>query len=342
MDWKSVRLEPANIVLASPGATQRYLVTGLNGADLEDDLTASPACMVTSSRPDVVAVDREHGLLVAKSPGQADIKVVWGQVTHVSMVRVENRPAEMTVNFSPGIISILTIKGCNGSGCHGSPAGQAGFKLSLFGYDIQADREMIVTAGNGRRVNLQDPEQSLILRKPSFAVPHGGGRVLPKDSDEYRTILDWLKQGAKLDSGGAQLTRLELYPAETILQQGRAQRLVAIGRLSDGTTRDMTKEVRYVSGDEALAKVATDGMVTATARGLTTVMARGMGRVATVQVGVVTTPQWQRAPVTAANFIDELAGDKLYRLQMTPAPLSSDREFIRRVYLDTIGLLPTV
>ncbi len=191
-------------------------------------------------------------------------------------------------------------------------------------------------------MNLQDPEQSLILRKPSFAVPHGGGRVLPKDSDEYRTILDWLKQGAKLDSGGAQLTRLELYPAETILLQGRAQRLVAIGRLSDGTTRDMTKEVRYVSGDEALAKVATDGVVTAAARGLTTVMARGMGRVATVQVGVVTTPQWQRPPVTAANFIDELAEDKLYRLQMTPAPLSSDREFIRRVYLDTIGLLPTV
>jgi hypothetical protein len=342
INWKSVRLEPANIVLASPDATQRYLVIGLNGADLEEDLTATPQCVVTSSHPDVVAVDREHGLLVAKSPGQADIKVVFGETASVSKVRVENRPAEMTIGFSPGIISILTTKGCNGSGCHGSPAGQSGFKLSLFGYDIQADHQMIVTANNGRRVNLQDPEQSLMLRKPSFAVPHGGGRVLPKDSDEYRTILDWLKQGAKLDSSGAQLTRLDLYPAESILQQGRTQRLVAIGRLSDGTTRDMTKEVRYVSGDDALAKVTTDGVITAAARGLTTVMARGMGRVATVQIGVVTTPAWQRPTVSAANFIDELAGDKLYRLQMQSAPLSTDREFIRRVFLDTIGLLPTV
>ena len=72
-------------------------------------------------------------------------------------VSVRNHPAEMSVNFSPDILSILTTKGCNGSGCHGSPVGQNGFKLSLFGYDGAADYQMIVKAQDGRRVNLQDP-----------------------------------------------------------------------------------------------------------------------------------------------------------------------------------------
>ncbi len=342
VDWKSARIEPTDIVLASPGATQHFLAIGLNEMDLESDLTSTANCSVTSSNSAVVAVDRESGLLTAKSPGEAAVSVRCGSVSGLSTVRVENHPAEMTVSLSPNIISILTTKGCNGSGCHGSPAGQSGLKLSLFGYDTHADWEMIVKANNGRRVNLDDPEQSLLLRKPSFAVPHGGGRVLPKDSDEYRSILDWLKQGAKLDSGGAQLTKLELYPAASILQTGRTQRLVAIGRLSDGTSRDMSREVRYVTADDTLAKVSPDGRVTAASRGLTTVMARAMGRVATAQIGVVPSPEWRRPEISTANFIDELVGRQLYRLQMTPAPLSSDREFIRRVYLDTIGLLPRV
>ena len=33
---------------------------------------------------------------------------------------------------------------------------------------------------------------------------------------------------------------------------------------------------------------------------------------------------------------------KLKRVNIVPSPLSSDHEFLRRVYLDTVGLLPTL
>ena len=99
----------------------------------------------------------------------------------------------MTVSFVRDIVSILTLKGCNGSSCHGSPTGQNGFKLSLFGYDIAADHEMIVAKHEGRRVDLADPGESLLLGKPAFQVPHGGGRLLEADSEEYEAILNWLR-----------------------------------------------------------------------------------------------------------------------------------------------------
>ena len=40
------------------------------------------------------------------------------------------------------------------------------------------------------------------------------------------------------------------------------------------------------------------------------------------------------------NFIDDLVFAKLREMNVPPFPLSSDREFVRRVFLDTIGRLP--
>ncbi len=247
--------------------------------------------------------------------------------------------AEVEVHFSPDVVSILTIKGCNGSSCHGSPAGQAGFKLSLFGYDPEADHRMIT---NSRRVAAGDPENSLFLRKPSFAVPHGGGRVLSVDSDEYQTLRKWLHQGARLNSSGVRLEKLTVDPMERILVgAGQTLALRVTGRLSNGATRDMTGEVRYQSADESVATVSARGVLASTGRGLTTITARAMGQVATAQIGVVLARAGPEYPTPAVtNFIDELVFDKLRAMNIASYPLSGDREFIRRVFLDTIGTLP--
>ena len=45
------------------------------------------------------------------------------------------------------IVPIFTKFGCAGSNCHGSIRGQAGFKLSLFGYEPDLDYNAIVKAG---------------------------------------------------------------------------------------------------------------------------------------------------------------------------------------------------
>lgn len=339
--WSGLRFAPEQIVLASPGASQRFLVSAIDESGRERDVTSQ--CDIDSTVPEVVAVDRQSGAIHGKMPGRTDLRIRFSGLAVTTRVIVGDKPTEVTVRFSPDIVSILTIKGCNSSGCHGSPAGQAGFKLSLFGYDVAADHEMIVKKSDARRVNLAKPEDSLFLRKPSFQAPHGGGRVLPVDSEEYRTVLTWLRQGAKLETGGARITRLEMYPADRVLVgKGARQRLVVIGRLSDGTTRDMTREVRYSSSDSVVAAIAPDGLATAGSRGLTAVLARGMGLVAAARIGVIA----EHAPgdfpkPKSGSFIDELVFAKLRALNLHPAAVSSDAQFVRRVYLDTIGLLPT-
>ena len=339
--WRSLAIEPQEIVLAAPGASQRFVVSASDAAGRELDVAED--ARVVSSNPRVAEIDREHRTIVGKAPGRATVKVTLGGRTAFTSVEVRNQPADVTVHFSPDVISILTTKGCNGSGCHGSPAGQNGFKLSLFGYNLDADHEMIVRAQNGRRVNLQNPEESLLLKKPSFRVPHGGGRVLPADSEEYRTILKWLRQGATLDTGGVRITRLELYPRErTLPGMGVRQNLAVIGRLSDGSTRDMSREVRYMVVDEAVAGVTPAGVLTSSATGLTAVLARAMGQVAAAQFGVISARAEDASSWPAENnFIDRLVFSKLRKMNIAPYPVSSDSEFVRRVYLDTIGTLPT-
>src|SRR5438034_9010130 len=187
-------------------------------------------------------------MLSGKSRGQSEIRAQFEGLRSVTSVKVGDRVSDVAVRFSPDVISVLTIKGCNSSGCHGSPAGQNGFKLSLFGYDTAADHEMIVHKHDGRRVDLANPERSLVLRKPSFDIPHGGGRLIERDSQEYQTLLRWLQQGARFESDGARVTRLEMYPDEQILVgKGARWSVVVSGRPSDGRTPHVTRAARYSS-----------------------------------------------------------------------------------------------
>ena len=45
--------------------------------------------------------------------------------------------------------------------------------------------------------------------------------------------------------------------------------------------------------------------------------------------------------LTPHNFIDEQIFDKLRKVNLEPFPVSGGRTFVRRVYLDAIGVLPT-
>src|ERR1051326_7162366 len=107
------------------------------------------------------------------------------------------------LSFVKDIVPIFTKSGCANSNCHGSIRGQAGFKLSLFGYEPDLDYDAIVKAQDGRRINRSDPTKSLILMKPTFSTPHGGGERFKVGSLEYEAILDWLKDGATYDSAGS-------------------------------------------------------------------------------------------------------------------------------------------
>lgn len=100
-------------------------------------------------------------------------------------------------SFRQDVMPVLFRAGCNAGTCHGSARGKDGFMLSLFGYDAKGDYERIVTEMPGRRINTAVPEQSLLLLKAIGGVSHTGGKLFDKDSDLYKTLLDWIKAGIR-------------------------------------------------------------------------------------------------------------------------------------------------
>ncbi len=245
------------------------------------------------------------------------------------------------VSFVNDVVPILTMSGCAGSNCHGSIRGQNGFKLSLFGYEPGLDHEAI-SGGQSPRVDRNQPENSLILRKPTMQVPHGGGLRFPADSVQYRTLLDWVRQGAAFDTDTPRIVSLSVAPEERLLVgAGSSVQLHATARFSDGATRDVGSRVQFSSNNPDVVQVSTSGLVKALMPGETAVMVRALGKAAAARILVAASAPTLDYPAVAANhFIDEHVFDKLRRLNIVPAPLSGDSQFLRRVYLDTIGLPP--
>jgi len=159
------------------------------------------------------------------------------------------------LSFTRDVVPIFTLGGCAGAACHGSIRGQNGFKLSLFGYEPELDYAAI-TGGDGHRVNRADPAKSLILQKPTMQVAHGGGARFSPDSLEYRTILEWIGQGAPLDAPGSpRISTLTVTPQEHLFAApGAAVQLRATAAYTDGTTRDVTHLVAYTSNNPDVAR----------------------------------------------------------------------------------------
>jgi hypothetical protein len=249
------------------------------------------------------------------------------------------------LSFVKDIVPIFTKSGCANSNCHGSIRGQAGFKLSLFGYEPDLDYNAIVKAQDGRRINRTDPAKSLILMKPTFSTPHGGGERFKTGSLEYEAILNWIRDGATYDSAGSPRLRIiRVTPEEvTLVGLNSKQQLSVSGTYTDGTSEDLTRKVQYTANDESVLDVSPNGEIKAKRAGETAIMVRTLGKAVATRIAVIETPPMKDYPdVPRNNFIDDFIFSKLKRVNTVPSPLSSDSEFVRRVYLDTIGLLPTL
>ncbi len=249
------------------------------------------------------------------------------------------------LSFVKDIVPIFTKSGCANSNCHGSIRGQAGFKLSLFGYEPDLDYDAIVKAQDGRRINKTDAAKSLILLKPTFSIPHGGGERFKIGSLEYDAILDWIRDGATYDSAGSpRLKTLRVTPEEiTLIGIGTKHQLTAMGAYTDGSTEDLTRKVQYTANDESVVEISPLGEIKTRRAGETAIMVRTLGKAVAARIAVVEQPPMANYPdVPRNNFIDELVFAKLKRLNIIPSMLSSDQEFLRRVSLDTTGMLPTI
>jgi hypothetical protein len=252
--------------------------------------------------------------------------------------------AERPLNFENDIIPILSRHGCNASGCHGKAEGQNGFKLSVFGFDPVADHRALVVEGRGRRVFPAAPEKSLLLLKASGGVPHGGGVRISPERAEYATLHRWI--GAGMPFGSASdpaIVKIELSTHETTLAMGGSLPLAVQATWSDGRTEDVTALARFQSNNDGRAAVDDAGLVTAgQSPGMAAIMASYLGQVDTLHVVVPRSPAIETWPaVPEHNFIDTHVYRRLKQLNILPAEVCSDAEFLRRVYLDLIGTLPT-
>jgi hypothetical protein len=246
-------------------------------------------------------------------------------------------------SFLNDVMPLFTRLGCNQGSCHGKGSGQNGFRLSLRGYAPELDYISLTREFEGRRVCTTDPEQSLLLRKPSGRTAHEGGKLFDADSREFTVLLDWIKAGAPgPQKADPDVRRLEVTPTRRTLRPDDEVQLVVRAEYSDGTRRDVTWLSRFDSNDAGTASVDAAGKVRVNRCGETSVRVSFQGLVA---VALVTAPYDQAVDEARYkarnNFIDDHVFAKLAALRIEPSDPCGDAEFLRRASLDTIGALPT-
>ncbi len=337
-----VEVYPRAVKLEGVRAGAQVVVTGFYADGSAQDLTR--VARMVLAKAGVAKV--EGGWVSPVGDGRTELQVsVGGRESRVG-VEASGAGVTLPVGFKYGVLAALSKQGCNSGGCHGTPSGKGGFALSLFAFDAESDQGALVREVYGRRINLLEPEGSLLLRKPMGEVAHRGGQRLRRTDEAHGLLVDWIRQGCQFDkASGPVCTGLEVHPGGSRLLRWPAhtQQLQVTARFSDGTTRDITRLAMYASSDEATARVTPEGLVVGLGRGQVAVSVRYLEEVTTVGFTLVRPVEgfvW-RAP-TPRNFIDEKVHAKLRQLQFLPAEEATDEEFVRRVYLDVIGLLPTV
>ncbi|MGI8601562.1 MAG: DUF1553 domain-containing protein [Verrucomicrobiales bacterium] len=254
-------------------------------------------------------------------------------------------PKSQPPSFLRDVLPVLSKAGCNAGSCHAKPDGQNGFHLTVFSYNPQADYDEIVKEARGRRLFPSSPEESLIVLKPTAAVPHEGGERFAKDSDACRTLIDWIRSGMVYRAEDEpSLDRLTIIPRAGSYQQGATQQMLVRAHYSDASERDVTALASFDSNDREIARVTDNGLVTVgKSRGQTVIVSRFLGLVTDSQITVPTDhllPDERYAGLPVSNFIDELAYTHFKRLGFFPSEGCTDAEFLRRASLDTIGALP--
>lgn len=332
---------PAEFTLSGREARQQLVVEQVRLGQHVGQVTEG----VTFRSSDQKVVRIEKGIAIPVGNGEAKISTSHGPQAATAKVKVTGQDVAHEWNFRNHVQSVLSKAGCNSGACHGAAAGKNGFKLSLRGYDPRHDFLSITRQSRGRRIVPSDPGRSLVLMKPSGAVPHKGGLRFNPGSLEYRVIAEWLAAGHPGPSeGDPELKRLEILPANSVLQNGASQQLLVLAHFSDGHAEDVTRWAKYRATNLSVADVDEHGRVEVTGYGEGAIVAWYLS---SNVVASITVPYENDAPAVRIaeaqrnNFIDDIVLAKLESLSIPPSSLCSDAEFIRRAYLDALGVLPT-
>jgi len=333
---------PADIQLATAADRQSVVVQATYADGITRDVTGEAALTIADPK----LARRDGSTLYPLADGATTLTVAFGGQSQAIPLKVAQATVQPPVSFRLDVMPVFMKAGCNTGSCHGAARGKDGFRLSLFGFDPDGDHFRLTREMSGRRVNLAMPADSTVLEKAVGAVQHTGGKRLEPDGEMYKTIHRWIESGVPNDNIQTlpKLVGVELYPKQAVLDgKGSTQQLTARGRYSDGTDRDITRLCVFLTNNESSAAVNADGLVTAGERGEAFVMARF--ETFTVGSGMIVLPKglkFEPKSEPEVNYIDKLVSDKLRKLRIHPSDVCDDQTFLRRVYLDMIGLPPTV
>ena len=339
-----LRLEPnvggKGILLRSRDGRQQLFATGIYSSGQLRDHTRS--VQYSSEPAGIVQVDAT-GYMVPLKDGKAIVKAVGSNnITADVPVEVTGVANDVPINFPNQIVPIFTKLSCNSGGCHGKASGQNGFKLGLLGFFPEDDHEFLVKEGRGRRIFPTSPGQSLLLTKPIGKSPHGGGKRMEADGYEYRLISRWIEQGMPYGSDkDPVVVSIKCLPEGRLMDRGADQQITVQATYSDGSTEDVTRMALFEANDPEMAEVSVTGLVkTLDLAGEVAIMARYQGQVAVFRSTIPLGAEIAAKPAVK-NFIDEAIVGKLDVLGIPASPVCDDGTFLRRVYIDLTGTLPT-
>jgi hypothetical protein len=332
---------PANVHLTGPESRQTLIVESTESGYATGQVGDAK---FSSDNENVAKII--DSVIIPTGNGVATITVTRGGRTASTRVTVDKFDIAQQWTFRNHVQSVLSKTGCNSGACHGATAGKNGFKLSLRGYDPEADFFSITRQARGRRLVPDDPGRSLILTKPTGMIPHKGGVRFAEDSHEFHVIAAWLAQGQQGPAANdAKISHLRILPENARLVPGTEQQLIVQAQFTDGHTEDVTRWAKYASTNHTVCQVNEIGATKVTGSGEGAVVAWYLAQNATATITVPYIQQVRAEAFTEApraNFIDEFVLEKLIALNIPPSARSDDSEFVRRVYLDTIGTLPTI
>jgi hypothetical protein len=337
-----LKLLPGDIVLHGPGASQRLLVVIEEQKQIVGERTSE--AKFVSSNPAVATVD-ERGVVQAVGDGEATITASHDGKQATAKVKISKTKEGAAESFRNQIIPLMTRAGCNSGACHGALAGKGGLKLSLRGYDPEADHFALTRQALGRRIDLLEPAKSLLLRKPTLAINHGGGLKLEVGSADYQLLAGWIASGAPgPQSNDAVIQRLEVFPQAAVLKSNDRIQVLVRAWYSDGQSKDVTRWAKFASSEELVAKTDEAGQVKVAGHGESAITVWysnfvGISRITSPLPASENLPKLF-ASARRTNYIDDLVLAKLQALRIPPSPVCTDEEFIRRAYLDAAGILP--
>ena len=339
-DVKELQAHPTQLKLIGADDSCQLVLTGALQPGKLQDLTG--AVQYEVANPNTARVS-SSGRVVPLANGTTTVTARYGDKSATVELKIESMDTALPINFPNQIVPIFTKLGCNSGGCHGKSGGQNGFALSLLGFVPELDYQTLVKEDRGRRLLPAAPESSLLLLKAAGIMAHGGGKRLDTASDEYKLVRRWIASGMPYGSDkDPVISKITIFPELRLISRQNRQQFAVYAHYNDGSVQDVTQRAQYESNEPDVAIVDGNALIrTLDMSGDAAVMVRYRAQVAVFRATVPLGTKIPTYTFEPRTLVDKFTQKKWQELGIVPSDAAPDEIFVRRVYLDITGTLPT-